>query len=152
MHMRIDAVPLPPVGGRPGGGLNYPFGMEIPVSGNSDNQLKYNGKELQMEAKLEWYDYGARFYDPVIGRWHSVFLEHYSIFSEQNDFQCIFVKILIMVTIVKYGTDKKKIRLLLERLKNQKSRTGINAYKYCGTITLAEEPLLIQKELRDEWE
>jgi len=65
-------VPLPLVGGRLGGGLNYPFGMEIPVSGNSDNQLKYNGKELQMEAKLEWYDYGARFYDPVIGRWHSV--------------------------------------------------------------------------------
>jgi hypothetical protein len=57
-----------------------------------------------------------------------------------------------MVTVLKYGTDKKKIRLLLERLKNQKSRTGINAYKYCGTITLAEEPLLIQKELRDEWE
>ena len=65
-------VPLPPVGGRPGGGLNYPFGMEIPVSGNYDNQLKYNGKELQMEAKLEWYDYGARFYDAVIGRWHAV--------------------------------------------------------------------------------
>ncbi|MBP6871378.1 MAG: RHS repeat-associated core domain-containing protein [Bacteroidales bacterium] len=50
----------------------YPFGMEIPVYGNSDNQLKYNGKELQTEAGLEWYDYGARFYDPVLGRWHSV--------------------------------------------------------------------------------
>ncbi|HOX77392.1 MAG TPA: RHS repeat-associated core domain-containing protein, partial [Bacteroidales bacterium] len=48
----------------------YPFGMEIPVYGNSDNQLKYNGKELQTEAGLEWYDYGARFYDPVLGRWH----------------------------------------------------------------------------------
>ncbi len=46
----------------------YPFGMEIPVYGNSDNQLKYNGKELQTEAGLEWYDYGARFYDPVLGR------------------------------------------------------------------------------------
>ncbi len=50
----------------------YPFGMEIPVYGNSDNQLKYNGKELQTEAGLEWYDYGARFYDPQLGRWHSV--------------------------------------------------------------------------------
>ncbi|MBP6871382.1 MAG: RHS repeat-associated core domain-containing protein [Bacteroidales bacterium] len=50
----------------------YPFGMEIPIYGNSDNQLKYNGKELQTEAGLEWYDYGARFYDPQLGRWHSV--------------------------------------------------------------------------------
>lgn len=57
-----------------------------------------------------------------------------------------------MVTVVKYGADKKKIKSLLERLKNQKSRTGIDAYKYCGVITLAEEPLLIQKELRNEWE
>ncbi len=50
----------------------YPFGMEIPVSGTSTNQLKYNSKELQKEAGLEWYDYGARFYDPQIGRWHVV--------------------------------------------------------------------------------
>jgi len=57
-----------------------------------------------------------------------------------------------MVTIIKYGSDNKIIRSLLERLKNQKSRIGIDAYKYCGVITLAEEPLLIQKELRDEWE
>jgi len=57
-----------------------------------------------------------------------------------------------MVTIVKYGTDKKKIKSMLERLKNKKGRIGIDAYKYCGVITLAEEPLLIQKELRDEWE
>ena len=57
-----------------------------------------------------------------------------------------------MVTILKYGADKKKIKTLLERLRNQKTRTGIDAYKYCGVITLAEEPLLIQKELRNEWE
>jgi RHS repeat-associated protein len=46
--------------------------MEISKYGSFDNQLKYNGKELQTEADLEWYDYGARFYDPVLGRWHSV--------------------------------------------------------------------------------
>jgi hypothetical protein len=57
-----------------------------------------------------------------------------------------------MVTVLKYGTDKKQIRTLLERLKHQKSRAGIDAYKYCGIITLVEEPLLIQKEMRDEWE
>ena len=48
----------------------YPFGMEIPLFSTSNNQLKYNSKELQTEANLEWYDYGARFYDPQIGRWH----------------------------------------------------------------------------------
>ncbi len=57
-----------------------------------------------------------------------------------------------MVTILKYGSDKKKIKTLLEHLKNLQSRYGIDAYKYCGVISLAEEPLFIQKELRDEWE
>jgi RHS repeat-associated protein len=44
--------------------------MEIEVTRNSDNQIKYNAKELQTDADLQWYDYGARFYDPVLGRWH----------------------------------------------------------------------------------
>ena len=52
----------------------YPFGMEISnISlGTGTNKYLYNGKEIQDDFNLYWYDYGARFYDPQLGRWHSV--------------------------------------------------------------------------------
>ncbi|WP_016776137.1 RHS repeat domain-containing protein [Anaerophaga thermohalophila] len=56
----------------------YPFGMlaENAQVGGANNKYRYNGKELQDDAigngQLDWYDYGARFYDPAIGRWHCI--------------------------------------------------------------------------------
>jgi len=39
---------------------------------NTDYQYKYNGKELQDELNLNLYDYGARNYDPALGRWMNI--------------------------------------------------------------------------------
>ncbi len=55
----------------------YPFGMNINALSSSaalskPNRFKYNGKEEQAEFNLEWYDYGARMYDPTIGSWNAV--------------------------------------------------------------------------------
>jgi len=38
----------------------------------SNQPYKYNDKELDRMHGLDWYDYGARFYDSALGRWHSV--------------------------------------------------------------------------------
>jgi len=71
----------------------YPFGMKF--SGeftNNSNKYLYNGKELQDDAfkiqqlpvplfrHFDWYDYGARFYDAQLARFHTLdpLAENYS--------------------------------------------------------------------------
>jgi len=53
--------------------MYYPFGMTVTtyMSGN-ENKFKYNGKELEDEHGLNWYHYGVRYYDPQLGRWHTM--------------------------------------------------------------------------------
>ena len=47
----------------------YPFGGLMAESTESkEQQFKYNGKEFEPMSGINLYDYGARFYDPVLGR------------------------------------------------------------------------------------
>ena len=57
-----------------------------------------------------------------------------------------------MVTIIKSGTSKDKIKSLLARQKKGKKPKMINLQKYCGILNLKEDPLTLQKKWRDEWE
>jgi RHS repeat-associated protein len=50
----------------------YPFGLVAERNsreGMTEQSYLYNGKELQDELNLGWYDYGARMYMSDIGRW-----------------------------------------------------------------------------------
>lgn len=56
-----------------------------------------------------------------------------------------------MVVIIKKGYTKKEIEALMERHQKEKKKKGVDLKKYLGSIKLNEDPLDIQKKLRDEW-
>ncbi len=47
-------------------GLNYTAGLD------PENKYLYNGKEYQDDFGLDWFDYGARFYDASLARFHTL--------------------------------------------------------------------------------
>jgi RHS repeat-associated protein len=64
----------------------YAFGLRQPIyAGGVENRYLYNGKEIQKDLDKQ-YDYGARFYDPVVGRWTGVdkLAEKYAGYSTYN--------------------------------------------------------------------
>jgi len=56
----------------------YPFGLKhkgynsVITSTNPAQDYKYNGKELNDELWLNTYDFGARNYNPALGRWMNI--------------------------------------------------------------------------------
>lgn len=57
-----------------------------------------------------------------------------------------------MVVVLKKGASKKEMERINERLRKMRPRRKLDAQKYCGVIKLKEDPLAIQRRLRDEWE
>ena len=56
----------------------------------------------------------------------------------------------MMVTTIKKGTSPEKIRLALR--KRPVKIKSADLKKYCGSISLIEDPLELQKKWRNEWE
>jgi len=59
-------------------------------------------------------------------------------------------KTIKMVTIIKKGTSREKIQLALKKRTVKIKSPDLN--KYCGSISLKEDPLKLQKKWRNEWE
>jgi len=53
-----------------------------------------------------------------------------------------------MVTTINKGTTREKIRDVLRKRKSKSK--SIDLQKYCGSISLKEDPLEMQKKWRDE--
>ncbi len=57
-----------------------------------------------------------------------------------------------MVLVLNKGATKKEIDQINKKLGSLPPRKKMDAKRYCGVIKLKEDPLDIQKKLRDEWE
>jgi len=56
-----------------------------------------------------------------------------------------------MTVVIKKGVDKKEFEKILNSFRKDKKSKGVDTFKYCGIINLSKDPLIIQKEMRDEW-
>ena len=54
-----------------------------------------------------------------------------------------------MVLVLKPGATKQQMQSIDKKLQK---KTSVNTKKYCGIIQLKQDPLDIQKQLRDGWQ
>ena len=57
-----------------------------------------------------------------------------------------------MVIVIKKTDSKRVVERKIKSIKTLGPRKKLNAYKYLGTWKLKEDPNLIQKKMRDEWD
>jgi len=77
-HLGNNRVTFDETSGKIGEEDYYPFGLNVHRQTNAGNKYLYNKKEIQEDLNNQ-YDYGARFYDPVIARFTTIdrFAEKY---------------------------------------------------------------------------
>ena len=110
----------------------YPFGGVFSSTGDAQ-PYKYNGKELDRKGGLDWYDYGARYYDAALGRWHVVdpmAEEYYDLnpynYCGNNDVNNIDIN-GDSITILNYGYgDKQHMALLIQNTNDKWQYFSIN--------------------------
>ena len=59
-----------------------------------------------------------------------------------------------MTVVINSNSSPKEIEVALQKLQKnagRKAKRRFDAFKYCGVIKLKEDPLAIQKAMRDEW-
>jgi RHS repeat-associated protein len=112
----------------------YPFGMVMggrdAIPDDKENKYLYNGKEFQAQFDLDWYDYGARMYDPALARFHSIDPKAEE-FSSQSPYAyaannpIIFIDqngenpIKLINDLITYATIKIDKRMVKEGLNNK---------------------------------
>ena len=60
-----------------------------------------------------------------------------------------------MVVTITSSSSPEEIEQALKKLKKNNTKASkkhFDAFKYCGVIKLKEDPLTIQKRMRNEWE
>ena len=57
-----------------------------------------------------------------------------------------------MVLILKKGATEEEMQSIRKKLQKKKKNAGVDLAKYAGTIKLKDDPLVIQKKMRDEWD
>ncbi|MCU7693809.1 hypothetical protein ACFSPU_05640 [Haoranjiania flava] len=57
-----------------------------------------------------------------------------------------------MVLVIDKTTKREDIDKLLKARISKQKKNGFDAAKFCGLIKLKEQPMDIQKKMRDEWQ
>jgi hypothetical protein len=56
-----------------------------------------------------------------------------------------------MTVIVENGINNQEFKKILSNIQDKKKSKPVDTMKYCGVIKLSQDPLIIQKEMRNEW-